>query len=315
MKFKIFTAAIILSLSSPFAFAYKPNKNQQTPVIEDSITVTRGSAQCADKYPLGQPKTTADIEKIERRSFYICASGYALQLDPEKKTPLWVSESLNKARLQSPTRPDRTNDFRPNQKIPYSAQATLNDYRNSGFDRGHLAPAADMTGYGDTAMSESFYLTNMVPQVGQNHNRGIWADLESKTRQWAISNGDVQVITGPVFQPGFLRLGRSGVAVPTHMYKIIIKPSTGESVSFLIPNQQIRTNQTRNFTEGKSQFPQTTAANAIECIGQANNSCLIGNFVTTINNIESLTNLNLAPNLSASAKNTKDFNPRTFPLN
>lgn len=119
---------------------------------------------------------------------------------------------------------DRTNDFRPDPEIK-TESATLADYRGSGYDRGHLTPAADMS-FSKTAMSETFYMSNMSPQAGA-FNRGIWQQLESRVRDWARAFGRVYVVSGPVLdKPAskYETIGKSKVAIPQYYYKVILAP-------------------------------------------------------------------------------------------
>ena len=99
----------------------------------------------------------------------------------------------------------------------------MHDYQGSGFDRGHLAPAADMPTA--QAMAQSFSLANMVPQAPE-HNRGVWArSVEMSTRKYvARASGDVYVITGPVFAPSIAQspsIGRDQVRVPKYLFKLV----------------------------------------------------------------------------------------------
>lgn len=118
----------------------------------------------------------------------------------------------------------RSNDFRPDPKI-ISESASLSDYKGSGYDRGHLTPAADM-GFSEEAMSETFFMSNMSPQTG-SLNRGIWKDLESQVRHWAKKFGRVYVISGPVLEKpssDYKSIGKNKVSVPEFYYKVILAP-------------------------------------------------------------------------------------------
>lgn len=202
----------------------------------------------------------ADRDKLDRRARMLCRTNYVSYFDPMTKTPLWVAE-----RVQVDVKVERVNNFQPDPDVPYAAQATLNDYVNSKLDRGHMAPAADMTT--DAAMQESFYLTNMVPQVGPNMNRGIWADLETTVRKIAEKEGSVFVYTGPIFNQSApnATMGRSQVWIPVELYKIIYRPKTQQIMAYIIPNRQVVTRKTRKLDEGNPQIPQTTAPAAINC--------------------------------------------------
>ena len=258
----------------------------------------RQAGKCPDNYPLGIPVVvSAQRDKIERRSFYLCRIGYAVQFDPATKTPLWSAEALNGQALQGAHEP-RTNDFQPDPEVPFPAQATLKDYVHTKFDRGHMSPAADMSGRPDGAMSQSFYLTNMVPQVGPNQNRGIWADLEAQVRQWAMARGQVLVTTGPIFDQGYQTMGRSNVWIPTRLYKVVIDPRTLESIAFIIPNRQIVTYKTHEIDPGNPEYPQTQGA--LNCNGQA---CSAANFAVPVSAVEQATGLRFFTRLNDQTHN------------
>ncbi len=170
--------------------------------------------------------------------------GYVLGHDARLKIPLWVQYELTAEEIDGPA--DRSNDFRPDTSIPAGARAELSDYRGSGFDRGHMAPAGDMS-RSDKVMSESFLLSNMSPQVGEGFNRGTWRELEQATRGWTRQRGQLTVITGPIFQVAenevrYKTIGEDHVAVPTHFYKIVVDTSNPENVdalAFILPNVKI----------------------------------------------------------------------------
>ena len=113
----------------------------------------------------------------------------------------------------------------------------MGDYKGSGYDRGHLAPAASMA-WSKEAMSESFFLSNMSPQK-PGFNRGIWKKLEAKVRDFARQHETVVVITGPVLEGGLLEIGPSGLDIPRAYYKVVldINEPTIEGIAFVLPNE------------------------------------------------------------------------------
>lgn len=178
--------------------------------------------------------------------------GYVLAQDARLKIPLWVQYELNRNDLVGPA--NRTDDFRPDTSIPFGCRAELQDYSGSGFDRGHMAPAADMD-RSNRVMSESFLLSNMAPQVGIGFNRHIWANLEAAVRGWVEQRGTLTIITGPVFatevdRVSYQVIGRNNVAVPTHFYKIIVDArdlSNVEALAFMLPNERLSNRQYSEF--------------------------------------------------------------------
>ena len=177
--------------------------------------------------------------------------GYALAQDARLKIPMWVQYELSPEDLDGDA--DRLGYFLVDSTIPRGSRSSDNDYRNSGYDRGHLAPADDMD-RSDQVMRESFYLSNIAPQVGETFNRQIWLRLEEAVRGWVIQRGTLVVITGPVFEPdgGVMEydvIGDNNVAVPTHFFKIVVdtKPAGGpEALAFKLPNDDL---EGRSFEE------------------------------------------------------------------
>lgn len=162
----------------------------------------------------------------------VCREGYALLHSSATRTALWVAERIEASEVGGSE--PRTNEFLADPALPESERAGVSDYRRSGYDRGHLAPAADFS-TSASQMRDSFYLSNIVPQVGE-HNRGVWARLEAHVRRLARTHGTVFVITGPVFDAQPPRIG-NGVAVPRALWKVVIDPARERAVGWLIPNR------------------------------------------------------------------------------
>ncbi len=147
----------------------------------------------------------------------------------------WVAYELTKSSLQAPN-VDRHDRFNTDPLVS-SKSAHHKDYSNSGYSRGHLAPAGDMA-FSETAMRESFYMSNMSPQL-RNFNGGIWRELEENVRDWAYTRDKVIVITGPILNDHLdKKIGKNRVTVPNEFYKIILDPKKDECVAFIIPNKR-----------------------------------------------------------------------------
>ena len=162
--------------------------------------------------------------------------GYAFLYSERYEQPLWVSYKITRDEVQNKVA-ERKDNFRLDPLIK-TGSATIADYKSSGYDRGHLAPAADMA-WSKQAMSESFFLTNMSPQV-PSLNRGMWRVLEEKIRHWVLKEKELYIITGPIIRPGYMTIGPNKVAVPQWYYKIIIdyhQPQI-KAIAFMIPNQK-----------------------------------------------------------------------------
>ena len=166
-------------------------------------------------------------------------SGFTLCYRESYEVPEWVAYILTKEELNAVT--GRTNNFRPDPAIT-TGSASPEDYRKSGYDRGHLAPAADME-WSRESCSESFYMSNMTPQAPA-FNRGMWQQLESQARKWAEQFGRIIVVTGPVLEKpaeNYPALGNNRVAIPEFFFKSILAQSedgTAIATSFIMPNSK-----------------------------------------------------------------------------
>jgi len=151
---------------------------------------------------------------------------------------IWVCYLLTKRHLNHPVC-KRNNRFKSDPNV-YSKSASTKDYYKSGYDRGHLAPAADML-WSENAMQESFYMSNMSPQKPE-FNRGIWKKLEGKVRKLAQSEDSLIIITGPIFEDNLGTIGDNNVSGPGYFYKAIIDISAPQigSVAFIIPNRNTK---------------------------------------------------------------------------
>lgn len=162
-------------------------------------------------------------------------TGFALSYNEHHEQAKWVAYKLTKSETMGSV--GRTNNFRPDPNIS-SGSAALSDYKGSGYDRGHLAPAGDMK-WSERAMSESFFMSNMSPQT-PGFNRGIWKKLESSVRNWAVANREVYVVTGPVLVGNYKTIGGNKVSVPTYYYKVILDYAQPEikGIGFIMKNEK-----------------------------------------------------------------------------
>ncbi len=176
-----------------------------------------------------------ELPNYSEKDAIIEHKAYALAYNEEKEQADWVAWELTKEELNGDIK--RKNNFKPDPKV-VSKTANDDDYYKSGYDRGHLAPAADMT-WDEVAMDESFYYSNMSPQ-NPSFNRGIWRRLETQTRKWAEKYEKIYVVTGPVFtnEPSFI--GPNKVAIPDAYYKTILITADSEiqGVGFIMPNKK-----------------------------------------------------------------------------
>jgi endonuclease G, mitochondrial len=158
------------------------------------------------------PTSTSDPN-----NFLSVKSGYVLSYNSSRKVPNWVSWELNTSYLGTS---DRQDDFRPDDTLPASLpQAQLSDYSGSGYDRGHMCPSADRT-LTVSANSQTFFLSNMVPQAA-NNNQGPWAAMENDLRTLVRSGKELFIISGGTFSASSNTVG-SGVVVPDKTFKVVV---------------------------------------------------------------------------------------------
>lgn len=164
--------------------------------------------------------------------------GYALGYCEKWEVPRWVVYRLTRDEAAS-SRTGRINSFRPDPAIR-TGSAQLEDYRGSGYDRGHMAPAGDMK-WSTDAMLDSFYLSNMCPQDRQN-NSGIWNEIEQTVRGFATSEDSIYVVTGPIFDSDEPKktIGTNAVAVPDGFYKVVYDETPPEKmIAFKVRNEPL----------------------------------------------------------------------------
>jgi endonuclease G len=161
---------------------------------------------------------------------------YTLSYSAKDKQAEWVAYVLTKENLMNGNA-ERTNNFMPDPLITeYSA--TLADYYKSGYDRGHLAPAADMK-INTTAISECFYLSNISPQKAE-FNRGIWEKLEEQVREWAKEYDTLYIVTGGILKYSIGTIGAGKVSVPKYFYKVILNKTNKnyKAIALILPNEK-----------------------------------------------------------------------------
>lgn len=198
------------------------------------------SARLEANHPRDSPPTS---------SVQIQRSCYSLDYDCRTKNAIWVYERLSAESLKGNA--DRKHSsFKEDLVIPDIFRSTLSDYKGSGFDRGHLAPAADHTS-SQEAMSETFFLSNMSPQVPEL-NRGYWSKLEKHVRDLTKTCKTLEVFTGPLYLPEedengirwvkYQVIGKNDVAVPTHFFKVMVAEALSgekEYKAYILPNKKI----------------------------------------------------------------------------
>jgi endonuclease G len=172
---------------------------------------------------------------VGRQEQIIKHIGYTVSYNAKWKIPNWVAYELTRQEVEG-TIP-RKDNFMPDPEVPYSESATIADYANSGWDRGHMAPAADMK-WSKQAMNESFYFSNICPQ-NKNLNAGIWESLEEQVRKLAKQKESIYVVCGAIVPQNPETIGVNAVAVPAAFFKVLLQNNNGNwaAIAFLFDNK------------------------------------------------------------------------------
>lgn len=183
---------------------------------------------------------------LQKQTIGLCFEAFALMHSGVSRTPLWVAEKLTRESLIRAKSVKRDDNFHAETTLPPQDRAELHDYARSGFDRGHMAPAADMPTL--NAQHESFSLANIVPQQRQN-NQILWAAIEGATRHMTNQRGELYVMTGPIFEGEKIERINGRVFVPTHIYKAVYDPVKKEGAAWITPNTGENTFEVVSITE------------------------------------------------------------------
>lgn len=175
------------------------------------------------------------LPAIRKTDQIVRRTGYTLRYQEPHEQADWVAYLLTDKMISGDQK--RENVFMPDPVVK-TGSALTTDYTRSGYDRGHLAPAADFrSSY--QLMKETFYMSNISPQ-NREFNAGRWNDLEKMVRVWAARYKKIYVVTGPVLEPDLPKIGRiNKVSVPRYYYKVIlyVKAPYVKGIAFLMPNE------------------------------------------------------------------------------
>jgi len=166
-------------------------------------------------------------EIVVPNTVVICHSFYASVYDTKHEANIFSTESV-----QAKKHVVRVDSFKPDPRVVNSP--TPEDYTNTGFDRGHMTPAADSNS--STEMSDTFYMTNMTPQY-PNVNRIAWKNLEESVRKMNYAT----ILTGAIYNGYTVTIGKHKIPVPAKLYKVVYL-TDGSIKSFWADN--LKTNKT-----------------------------------------------------------------------
>ncbi|XP_076860236.1 endonuclease G, mitochondrial [Brachyhypopomus gauderio] len=214
--------------------------------------------------------------------------GYVISYDPRNRSAAWVIEQLSSETLTG-TSDRRFCEFREDDSVHVYHRATNADYKGSGFDRGHLAAAANHK-WSQKAMDDTFYLSNVAPQ-NPHLNQNAWKNLETYCRTLAKQNQNVFVCSGPLYLPRqepdgkmyvkYQVIGKNHVAVPTHFFKVVVLEKQRGGVElrpYVMPNMPV-----------DEKIPLERFLVPIESIERASGLLFVPNILRNTSNLQAIT--------------------------
>lgn len=187
--------------------------------------------QCGEQY--FQQTLPNQLHDKNLDIFYLCFQGFAVGYSGVSKTALWSAEHLTRERIEQAQQLERVDNFHEESQLPDRVKAFLTDYKKVPYDRGHLAPNADMATL--EQQYDSFSLANIIPQHPK-HNRQVWRKIETNTRYLAIEHGEIYVITGTVFAKQPVQQLHQRIFIPSHLFKVIYIPHLNQASVYYTPN-------------------------------------------------------------------------------
>jgi len=210
------TVTRVMSNAEPLSKSFSQSVNQN-----NRITAT-------------EPELEFPLPLADRKEQIIRHTGYSVSYNVDWKIPNWVAYELTGTETQGyEKRKDRFTE----DPLTEGSDATNSDYSHSGYDKGHMAPAADMR-WSSNAMKESFYFSNVCPQYPQL-NRGKWKILEEQIRDIAVQDSAIIIVCGPIVNINHKTIGSNNVAVPEYFFKVILSPyvSSPRAIGFIFKNE------------------------------------------------------------------------------
>lgn len=249
--------ALLLIVTAIALFVYQHQEGKawiNLPIGELKETAANSlSGSMEPQAPSSQLEIPVSTRK--RNEIRLKRTAFTLSYNNDYKTPNWVAWELTRDETKGTE--SRKSKFEPDPNLP-EPRVEHSDYTNSGYDRGHMAPAADMK-WSEKAMEESFYMSNICPQ-NRKLNRDDWGDLEEKCREWAKKYGRVYIACGPIYDKASpKRIGRHKVAVPDRFFKVVLiyNRKAPIAMGFLFENKA-RHQHLRNYMVSVDQIEETT---------------------------------------------------------
>ena len=181
--------------------------------------------------------------------------GYSLGYSFERKCALWVSYIISKHSIGVDV--ERSDDFYADPKIPEQYRAQPEDFRNTGYDKGHLAPSASID-FSRTSNEETFAMSNIALQHPKL-NRQVWGSLEGTIRGWAENGDKLAITTGPLYDDNPQLI--NDIPLPKGFYKIVYSFKHERAIGFIFPNEAIRASQLWDYAMSVNEVEKETGYN------------------------------------------------------
>lgn len=189
-------------------------------------------SSCPEKFAGGQAPDIVN-QALAPKTRELCYSQFAVLHSGISRTPLYSAERLTAEDIRGAESIPREGKFHAEPRLPKAERAELADYKGSGMDRGHMTPSGDAPTI--EAQQETFSLANMVPQDHDNNTK-LWAAIETSVRELAKANGELYVVTGPIFLGQQLQRLNGRVLVPTNIFKAVYDPKQQKTAAYLVRN-------------------------------------------------------------------------------
>jgi endonuclease G, mitochondrial len=198
----------------------------------DQTSAEAQPGSCPQHFVAGTPPALLKPQ-LARGTQALCYEQFAVLHSGVVRTPLWSAEHLTRDQVETAGQLKRRNAFHHESRLPAEDRAELADYARSGYDRGHMSPSGDMST--PKAQRQSFSLANMIPQHPCN-NEVLWEGIESAVRDVAFAEGEIYVVTGPIYEGTDIPFLNGRIAVPSRIYKAVYDPVRRAAAAYVTQN-------------------------------------------------------------------------------
>ena len=224
-KIRIFVVLVlVIFVVSLVVYGFRLSKSAQAPTQ---------SSKCGFTVLEAMPSSNEKLRTLDHTYYQI---GYSIQ----HKQAAYVAYLLTADMVRNNDKAKRGSTNFKKDPLLSKHYSVTQDYKNSGFVRGHLCPSKDMC-WSYPSMKETFFMSNVSPQR-ESFNNGLWKKLENQVREWALENDSIIVITGPVLSTKYETIGENQVSVCKKFYKLVIDISYPDQkmIAFVMDNASVK---------------------------------------------------------------------------